>query len=245
LKDNINISIFTDFDGTITYKDIGDELFRDFGELEPYHSWLDSGGITIDEYWKIAFSNLKQNLNKSQIADYALTFEVDPFFKDFANFCIENKIELSVISDGFEEYILPVLNNIGLNTLPVFCNKLIFNDSSLPSPFFRYASESCTWLCEYRKSASCKRNSMLVASPPENVIVYIGDGVTDYCAAQHSDIIFAKKILAALCNKNKIPHYPFNNFLDIIHTLRDIIEKNNYKIRRQAQLLRKKAFEIE
>jgi 2-hydroxy-3-keto-5-methylthiopentenyl-1-phosphate phosphatase len=239
LKKDLDLYIFSDFDGTITFKDIGDELFRVFGKFEPFITQLLSGEINIRKYWKLVCSELRSDVTEAKIKEFALTFEIDPNFKKFALFCKENSFNLTVISDGFDIYIQPVLESIGLDWLPIFCNRMIFRNNKAV-PHFPFASESCKCLC-----ASCKRNSILSVVPENGVIVFIGDGFSDYCAAEHSDIIFAKDRLAAYCNENKIPHYPFSTFFDVQRILSDVITKKKYKIRNQARLLRKKAFEVE
>ena len=166
--------------------------------------------------------------------------ETDPYFKNFCEFCRSKDIPVAVLSDGFDAYIEPILKKEGLGWIPVYCNKLVFNGSGKCKPVFPYASESCECKC-----ASCKRNSMLVNSGPGTVIVYIGDGYSDFCAASHADIVFAKKTLAAYCNENRIPHYPFSTFFDVQKILNEIIDKNKIRVRHQAFLARKKAFEIE
>ncbi len=239
MKKELDLYIFSDFDGTITKGDIGDELFRVFGKFEPYISQLLSGEIDIRRYWNLVSSELRSDVNENTIIDFALSFEVDSNFKKFAHFCRENNLPLTIISDGFDTYINPVLESIDLDWLPVFCNKMNFiNNKAIP--FFPFASESCTCLC-----ASCKRNSILSVVPENAVIVFIGDGFSDYCAAEHADIIFAKDRLAAYCNENKIPHYPFSNFFEVQRILSDVIKNKKYKIRNQAKLLRKKAYEVE
>jgi len=86
---------------------------------------------------------------------------------------------------------------------------------------------------------------MLVNSGPDDIIIFVGDGYSDYCAAEHADIVFAKKHLAAYCNKNRIPHYPWTSFFDVIRLLEDAEKKHNFRVRHQAFLKRKKAFEVE
>jgi 2-hydroxy-3-keto-5-methylthiopentenyl-1-phosphate phosphatase len=93
--------------------------------------------------------------------------------------------------------------------------------------------------------ASCKRNSILSNTDDDTVVIYIGDDYSDFCGAEHSDIVFAKKNLAAYCNENKIPHYPYSNFFDILRITKDIINKKKYKFRHQARIKRKQAFEAE
>ena len=234
-----NVSIFIDFDGTISKQDIGDKLFIDFGEIEPAHSMLINGEISIKEYWNRVFNSLKENLDERIITEYAGGFDIDSNFIQFINYCKEADYKLAIVSDGFDSYINPILKKHNLDWMIVRCNQMKFIDGK-PVPFFPGASESCKCFC-----ASCKRNAVLSLAPPEDIIIFIGDGYSDYCAAEHADIIFAKKHLAAYCNKHRIPHYPFSTFFDIYRLIREIKIKNKFKVRHQAYLKRKKAFEVE
>lgn len=240
MKKSQALYIFTDFDGTITKKDLGDEIFKEFGQFEPHNTQLKNGEINIRDYWRTLFSTLKLGNNAETIRNYAVNSEVDPYFKKFADYCKENSIPFSVISDGFDIYIEPVIKNIGTDWLPVLCNKISYDSNGNFTLTYPNASESCNCLC-----ASCKRNAILSNVPEDAIIVFIGDGYSDYCAAEHADIIFAKSELAAYCNENKIPHYPFSTFFDVYKILSDVIPKKKLKIRNQARLLRKKAFEVE
>jgi 2-hydroxy-3-keto-5-methylthiopentenyl-1-phosphate phosphatase len=240
MKKSSKLAVFSDFDGTITAKDIGDELFKDLGVFEPYHSQLVSGELNITEYWKILCKSLGETADYSYIYRYVDKYEVDSNFKMFAEFLREEEIPLKIISDGFDVYIDSVLNRLDLDWIPRHSNKLVFAEDSEPVPFFPLASESCN--C---KVGSCKRNAVLNSTKNDTIIVYIGDGMSDFCVAEHSDIIFAKKKLAAHCNKNKIPHYPFSNFFDVYRIMKNVILQGKAKIRNQAAMLRNKAFETE
>ncbi len=234
-----NISVFVDFDGTVTREDIGDRLFIDFGEFEPWHSMLKDGRMNIRDYWYKVTASLDSKLTLEQIADYALQFEIDPYFKRFADYCMQQGYNLRIVSDGFDAYIVPIMHKLGLDDIPLSINKLHKGDKGF-YPEFPGASESCDCL-----SASCKRNAILVNSAPDDIIVFVGDGYSDYCAAEHSDIVFAKKHLAAYCNKHRIPHYPWSNFFDVMRLMREAEKKNKFRRRHQAYLKRKKAFENE
>ena len=234
-----NITVFTDFDGTITTKDIGDDIFLQFGQFEPYHTKLLAGDITISDYWKKLINSIS-NIHIDKLNEYILDCEIDPYFISFADFCDEHNIKLITVSDGFDFYINKILSNAGLERIPVACNKLIVENNFPVSPHFPLATESCQCLC-----ASCKRNSVLRNTEPDTITVFIGDGYSDYCAARHADYIFAKSNLAAYCNHEKIPHFPFKNFSDIIRIFKSILLKKKLKPRNQARLLIKKAYEIE
>ena len=233
------VKIYLDFDGTISKKDIGDELFRDYGEFEPWHSMLKTGTMDIGSYWRKVISTLDPKLTLKEIGEYALKFETDTNLSVFANYCKSQGYQLEIISDGFDAYIKPLMSHIGLDWIPVNCNRLI-NTGNGFEPVFPNASESCNCLC-----ASCKRNAILTATPSETVIVFIGDGASDYCAAEHADIVFAKKALATYCNEYKIPHHSYHNFFDAYKLMITLEKKGRLKPRHQAYLKRKKAFETE
>jgi 2,3-diketo-5-methylthio-1-phosphopentane phosphatase len=236
-----NLIVYTDFDGTIARKDIGDELFKEMGKFQPYNDMLKAGDINIKEYWEILFENLRKDVAPALVEEFALGCEIDPYFPKFVRFCRNNNIPLAVVSDGFDAYIRPLLRAHDLDWLPVYCNEMIFPaEGGPPRPHYPYASESCECFC-----ASCKRNSVVAHTPPDRKIVFIGDGYSDYCAAEHADIVFAKRFLAAYCNEHRLPHHTFKTFFDVLKIFKSVLPRKKLKVRHQAMLKRKKAFETE
>lgn len=230
------IYVFCDFDGTITLKDIGDEIFIKYGKFEPYNSQLKNREISIHQYWQILCDSLSPEFNNETILDYIKDVEIDAYFFQFVKFCEENSIKLKIVSDGFADYIKPILNKFKLDYLDLSSNYFDYENGI--KPVFPGSSESCNCF-----SASCKRNSILKNVSDDDFIVYIGDGYSDFCPAEHSDVIFAKKNLAKYCTENKIPHYHFHSFFDIIKIFKDIIlTKGKLKHRRQAELKRMEAY---
>ena len=74
------------------------------------------------------------------------------------------------------------------------------------------------------------------------ISVFIGDGVSDYCASNFADIVFAKKRLASYCWKNNITYYEFKNFNDIIIKLEKLKIKHKMRQRQNARILRRDVF---
>lgn len=149
-------------------------------------------------------------------------------------------ISAEVVSDGFDFYIDPILklNAIKVpyqsNTTKVINGKL--------SAVFNLESESCQ--CQ---SASCKQSAVLKDTQEDDLLIYIGDGASDFAAASICDIVFAKADLSRYCNQNNIPHHNFHNFFDILIVIEKMfIDKSiPIKIRNNAFLRRKLIFEIE
>lgn len=237
-KSRKNLKIFCDFDGTITIKDLGDEVFKVFGEFEPFHTQLVSGEINIKKYWNLMVPTIK-DLPESKIEEFALNSEIDPYFEKFLEICKKNDYPITIVSDGFSSYIKPILKKLDSDDMPTYCNFIDF--SNIPKPFFPGASESCNCLC-----ASCKRNVILNNTGDDDLTVYIGDGYSDYCAAEHCDIVFAKRNLAVYCSKNRIPFHNFKTFFDINLIIEKYIAgKIHFRKSRQAELKRKSAYQIE
>lgn len=238
---NTKIRVFSDFDGTITVKDLGDEIFRVLGEFRVHNDRLKRRELDIKDYWKILAGTI-EGTPKEKVLDIIDNAEIDPYFVKFAEFCESEGLPLTIVSDGFDIYIRRILDKIGFGHLPVYCNELKHEPAGdIYSPHYTWASESCNCFC-----ASCKRNSVINNASEDDIIVFIGDGYSDYCAAEHSDIIFAKKFLAAYCNEEKLPHYPYTTFFDVLRTFKNIIlAQNKIKRRNHAVIKRKQAFEGE
>ena len=237
------LHIFTDFDGTITREDLGDKIFKVFGNFDEYYPRLQRGELTVPEYWCLLCASISPTITLEKMRSWAQEQPADPHFAPFVQFCENNALPLTVVSDGFDVYIDTVLKRelaqCSVQNLPRFCNELHF-EQGVFTPFFPGRDESCSCFC-----ASCKRNTVLNNTPPDALVIYIGDGYSDFCAADHADIIFAKKALAAYCNKNHLPHYPFSSFADVQAIIAGLNQRRRLRPRHQAVLRRKEAFEVE
>lgn len=234
-----NLSVFCDFDGTITTIDTGDAFFEKFSpDFEHSMQRLVHGNDTVREYYKRVVTTIETTLNEDTLNHFAQQYQIDAYFTEFVRFCQQMSFPLTIVSDGFKEYIKAILQLHSLEHIPYFANSMT---ATYPlQPIFPFASESCTCFC-----ASCKRNIVIEHTPPEHLIVYIGDGHSDMCAATHADIIFAKGALASYCSTERIPHYPYRTFFDVMRLMKSGIEQKKFRPRHQAVLLRKKAYETE
>ncbi len=235
------LHIFCDFDGTIALHDLGDEVFIRFAgysTFAEYQHKLKEENLPIHRYWRELCSLLPAELTLADIAHFALEHRLDPTIHPLLAWCNAEQIAFTIVSDGFAEYIRPLLQAENID-VPVYSNRLVQHDGKI-QPEFPYSDESCSCFC-----ASCKRNTVLRSAHPNSIIVYVGDGYSDFCAAQHADIVFAKKTLAAYCNKHHIPHYQFSSLNDVRRLLIKELDKPRLKQRHQAHLLRMEAYAIE
>ena len=57
-----NIRVFIDFDGTITEKDVCNEIFKKFGKFDKHINRLFDGEIDMVEFWNLEIEDLKKGL---------------------------------------------------------------------------------------------------------------------------------------------------------------------------------------
>lgn len=229
--------IFIDFDGTITKRDVGEAFVNTFGDpvkiRQIVQDWIEEK-ITSPESWYLMFDTIKA-LDFDKFLEFLEEIEIDPTFRDFVEYCRENRFEIRVLSDGFDIYIKRILEREGLGSLEVYCNRAEINEGRL-KPFFPYGDEHC------RFCGNCKRNHLLSKSGDEDYIVYIGDGYSDKCPVQYCDFIFAKASLLKYCEVNRITYFPFRDFQDVRKKLEELKNKKRLKKRYQAELKRFEVF---
>lgn len=238
--DGSRLKVFVDFDGTITTEDVGDAIFRKFGDqqsVEQIINDLHNDKISSKLCWDLLCNSVKEII-ENDLVDFINNMSIDPSFKSFVRFCDENKIELFVLSDGFDYYIKRILDREGLSHLKFFANKLQIVDGKLV-PEYPYFNP------DYPSSANPKQNHIMNNSSDEDYTVYVGDGNSDKEAAQYCDYIFAKNSLLKFCERERISYWPFNDFNDVILRLNQLLSKKRLKKRHQAQIKRKHAYEAE
>ena len=235
------LKVFVDFDGTITLEDVGEAIFKKFGETEKVKRIIEdllSDKISSRQCWDELCDSV-DNINKAELDEFIDLLDVDPTFIPFVKFCSENKIDMVVLSDGFDYYIDRLFNKAGLSGLKYYSNKLFVDDKGILKaeyPYFDVDSPT---------SANCKKNHIINHSSDDEYTVYIGDGNSDKEAAQFCDFIFAKDGLARFCSMERISFYPFKNFTEVQNKLTELMLKKNLRKRHQAQLKRKSAYMAE
>lgn len=240
MMDGSKLKVFIDFDGTITTEDVGDAIFRKFGDsvkADEIINDLHNDKISSRECWDLLCS-LINNIDKDELNEFINSIEIDNYFHAFVTFCEANKVDLFILSDGFDYYIKRILEKQNLSHLKFFANTLeIVNGKFIPRyPFYNP---------EYRTSANPKRNHIIDNSSDDDYTFYIGDGNSDKDAAQYCDYIFAKNGLLKFCELERISYYPFKNFNDVTERIKELLSRKRLKKRHQAQIKRKHAYEAE
>ena len=207
--------ILSDFDGTITKKDglysfIETYAKGNWQDIE--QSWakgkIDSKTCLIEEF------KLIPNLSEKLIVDFIdYHIDIDENFCDFIKKIRDENIDFFIVSDGLDFFIEKILKKYEINNLKIFSNHAEFVNGQFKITFPN--DYSC---CE-NNSGTCKCKILSDLRSEYDKIIYIGDGVSDYCVAPKADILFAKSKLENYCKTNSISYNFYDNFSDIFYKI--------------------------
>lgn len=206
------MEVLCDFDGTITNDDIGFKIIKTFAgqgwqEIEDAYQRGEKGSReALGEIF--ALTTVSEKTLRQFVEEQ---FFVDPFFPAFLLLCRQNKIDVTVLSDGFDFYIDLMFEKFKIN-VPYYANRLKIVDCVLHSDFPN-ASLQCG------SCGTCKLDYAKRVKGNGRKIIYIGDGHSDRCVSRMADVVFAKGFLADYCHGHGIPYYRFENFNDILRNM--------------------------
>jgi 2,3-diketo-5-methylthio-1-phosphopentane phosphatase len=232
--------VFCDFDRTITLKDVGKEIFSHYAgkDAEAIASQYLDGSITARECL-LSEANLVSNVSPSQLGAFVDQFGIDECFSAFRKFCLVNDIPVVVLSDGLDFYVERILRRNQLGECVFVANHLEFVNVGGVTKLeitFPYTDSECQFC------GNCKRNHMLTLSGDDDIIVYIGDGISDRCPVRYADIVFAKNDLIRYCQQENISYFEYANFADVRQRMETLIAKPRIKKRREAEMARREVF---
>jgi 2,3-diketo-5-methylthio-1-phosphopentane phosphatase len=200
---------YCDFDGTITTIDVTDAVLERFAPPEWRDIELAWEAGRINAWLCMSAQIALMRVDPEEIDDFLDTVEIYPSFVDFVNWCGENFIPVSIVSDGVDRFIRRVLVNHGLGHLDIASNRLCVEKDDrgfryrLEAPFMQPACHSGSGVCK----------CAFVAAHPSHI--YVGDGRSDFCVSANANLLFAKGKLAAHCSQRSIPFFPYKNFTDV------------------------------
>jgi len=234
-----SLKIFCDFDGTVCLGDVRMVLFRAFGGEETRKAvelYLNNE-ISGDECIRRECADVK-DLDLQQFNAMIDDQVLDPAFPSFVEFCKHKNIEIEILSDGFDYYINRILRKYNLDYLPVYANTLKIEDNRL-IPGFPHLNQYC------ERSANCKGTHVLNNAGDDQLRIVVGDGVSDRCAADYADVVFAKRKLIQYCRDSNISYFEFSNFNDVQQRIEELTKRKRLNPRHRADIRRREAFRIE
>jgi 2-hydroxy-3-keto-5-methylthiopentenyl-1-phosphate phosphatase len=204
-------TIVLDFDGTITEDDLLDRIAREFGDpavYEQVEEGLHAGTVTLQECITREYEPVTLPLDEV-VAWVLERVRVRPGLPELVALARERGWGVSVLSSGFEEMIRPVLAAAGVDGVAVFANSI---DARPDGWRVQWRDETVCAEC----SEACKRGGL----PADGEVIYVGDGISDRCAARAAHRVFATRGLARYFDEEDLPYEPFDDFHDVVRALR-------------------------
>ena len=207
--------ILCDFDGTISVEDMGYVLLTRFsaGDWEAIDRQFCAGNIGSKE----AYRQIAEILRGDEPAIRRFIGQhsnIDPAFSAFYHACRQSGIDIKIASDGLDVYIRTVLEIHRLSEIPFYSNQAHFLDGermAITSPF---ANDECG------RCGTCKKKLVQLHRKEYDSILFVGNGISDRCAAQEADLTFAKDSLYSYCVDQDIPCHFFGDFGEILKDLK-------------------------
>ena len=195
--------LVVDFDGTVTETDTQWMVLEEFGDVELFRraeEALDRGELTLRECMELEYLGMRAPLERVNewLVEHA---RIRPGFRELAA-----RHRPLILSSGFAECIQPLLRREGIE-LDLLANSV---DARPDGWRVRWRDEEICAEC----GEACKR-----ASLPDGPIAYVGDGVSDRCAALAADRVFARDGLARFLDDAGVTYVPFGDFFDVAAAL--------------------------
>lgn len=209
-----NPVIFCDFDGTISKQDVSDTIFT---------IWLGDKWAQIDQEWhdgKISMVELYEkcwslvDASESELREFVDKVEIDPCFDALMAESHDSNIPLYLVSDGFDYFIERVMGRHNHFNLKHYSNHLSFDGEQMILKFDNQHSDCI-------QCANCKKAVMDKKREGADFVIYIGNGLSDRCAAEHADLVFAKDSLLEYCEDKGVPYVAYENFGEVIQYLKE------------------------
>ena len=210
-------NILCDFDGTIAVEDVIDSLLDRFGR---------PGWEVLERDWRagligsavcMAGQVALLDMSRDELEDHLGGLRIDHGFAAFVRATIDLAIPMEIVSDGLDHAIHAILAGHGIDGLPASANHLRQSGPrrwELTSPF---SVAGC-------RSGTCKCARVEAARQRGGKTLLIGDGASDFCAADRVDFVFAKNRLIEHCRAAGIPYAPIASFDEALALLPDLLD---------------------
>ena len=202
-----------DFDGTITERDELDVLAQDWSERTWHETeaMLAAGAISAAEALarELAPVRLRHDDAVALLVERA---RARPGLDALVAVARAHGAEVVVVSDGARAYATAFLRSLGLE-LPVDAHDVAFSETGTTvTPAAGGRCPACGHVC---------KRARLERMPRKTPLVYVGDGLSDRCAAAGADVVFARDALARHLAATGRPFHRFESLTDVAAHLSD------------------------
>lgn len=205
-----SVSVFLDFDGTLTVADTGVHLLE---RLTGDDAWRQIDGLyaqgavgsreCLVREWDLLPRD--ENALRTTAREVPLDPAAEPLIADL----LTAGAEVTVVSDGFGFYAEEVCARLGV---PLLTNAVDWSTGALEFPNL----DRC---CACSSCGTCKQAPIKDARRRGRTAVFVGDGISDRKAALLADVLYAKGNLAEWCELADVEHTPFDTLVEVHRSL--------------------------
>jgi 2-hydroxy-3-keto-5-methylthiopentenyl-1-phosphate phosphatase len=207
--DLAHTSVFLDFDGTISTRDVGIHLLERAGAdgWWDLHEEYERGEIGSRECMYDQWALVEGD--EAALRAVAAEVPLDAAFAPLVHDLRARGTEVTVVSDGFGFYVEEACAPHGVDVLT---NAVDFATRELLFPH----EDRC---CPCSTCGVCKQAPIKDAKYRGQTTVLVGDGASDRKAALLADVVFAKDSLATWCGTFGVRALPFSTLEDVRQAL--------------------------
>jgi HAD superfamily phosphoserine phosphatase-like hydrolase len=215
---NSSWAVATDFDGTITEKDIGNELCIEVlgSRFHDIHGAYRRGELGLKEMQLELWQEFP--MAERQFRDRARAYaKLRPGVNEFLERCLDSGVPVFVASCGLRPYIEEALQH-GLSSKArsavreIRSNEAEFDTTKLSRFIPPVTAADCPYPLD--KGAWCTELKQTL--PPGTRFLGIGNGTSDRSFVGHVDQLAATEALAKWCETQKVEYTPFTDFRDLM-----------------------------
>ena len=205
--------IICDFDGTATEIEPLEYLAHKYapGSAEQYQRLVESSDGSVHA---VMAAGLAESNVGAEMLVSTLVAGV-PLREGFREFCAAVQRDghrLYIVSAGFSQLIVPLMRHGGVFDVEVVANDIKVNDDGSLAAQFRELPT-----CEIC-GETCKRSEIArLRAGTDELVVMIGDGISDRCAAiNDADIVYATGLLPGFLDVAGVPYHQFETFTQVL-----------------------------
>ncbi len=203
-------AIISDFDGTLTQKDVAHLLVDHFKVdgivCQPNHVHDDDAKHWMRCYMgaiKASQEEFECYVKRAALAREGLV--------EMIQLAFEKNIPFEIVSGGLDIYINPVLKKYNISGIPVYAANAEFTPGGISVEYP---------LLENFTLADFKASRVKHFKAQDYTTIFCGDGLTDFEAAKAADIVFAREHLLAACVRENIAVNELVTFREIIEIIK-------------------------
>lgn len=221
--ENRPVVVFSDFDGTITQRDVIVMIMEAFAPpvwRDIVDQILNQRTLSIKDGVTQLFQLIPASKKEDIEAFVRAEVKIRPGFETLLSFCNAEGVPFQVLSGGVDFFVHQVLASYRPR-LDIFCNGASF-ETGPDNPDGRiqltmpYYDADCT---QCGQCACCKISLMDRFDREKYFRVAIGDSLTDLPMARVADLTFARGQLVDYCKEEDIAVTPYEDFHDVLNAL--------------------------